>query len=73
MQVERLIHLFDFGVDLNDDFVAISEDNEENDEKPKETSTNKAVTSAEFNEANSTVAAVSYAGSLVQQDLLYQW
>lgn len=52
MPLERLIHLSELGVDLNDDFMAISEDNEENDEKPQETSTTNAETSAEFNGAN---------------------
>ena len=48
-------------MDVEDDFMAFSEDNEDNDDEPQETSTNKAVTSAESNGAISTAVAVSYA------------
>ena len=53
----------DLGIDIDDDLVAISEDNEDNDDEPQKTSTtNKAATSAESNGANSTEATENYAG-----------
>ena len=51
----------DLGIDIDDDLVAFSEDNEDNDE-PQETSTNKAATYKEASGANSAAAAVNCAG-----------
>ena len=50
------------GIDIDDDFMAISEDNGDKDEPRQETSTNKAATSKESNGGNSAAATVNYAG-----------